>query len=86
MFQSLSWPDLVGTVGTLFIAFAYFATQIRILNSEDLMFPVVNLLGALLLLYSLSHNFNLPSVLMEGFWVIISLIGIIQALKARRAT
>ncbi len=82
---SLSWPDAIGTFGALIIAFAYFATQMRYLNSDDLMFPVVNLLGALLLIYSLSHNFNLPSVLMEGFWIVISLVGIVQNLRARRA-
>ncbi|SLN14014.1 hypothetical protein TRL7639_00189 [Falsiruegeria litorea R37] len=83
--STLSWPDAVGTLGTLIIALAYFATQMRYLNSDDLLFPLVNLLGALLLIYSLSHNFNLASVLMEGFWIIISIVGIVQNLRARRS-
>ncbi|WP_164660476.1 hypothetical protein [Tropicibacter sp. Alg240-R139] len=83
--SSLSWPDAIGITGTLIIALAYFATQMRYLNSNDLMFPVVNLLGALLLTYSLSHNFNLASMLMEGFWIVISIVGIAQNLRTRRS-
>ena len=32
---------------------AYFATQMRMMNSDDLAFPVVNLLGSVLIVYSL---------------------------------
>lgn len=81
---TFSWPDLVGTTGTLLCVAAYFATQMRYINSEDLLFPALNLLGSLLIAYSLAHTFNLASALMEFFWIIISLIGIAQYLRAKR--
>ena len=80
---NLTWIDAVGTLGTLIIVMVYFASQIRLLNSEDLTFPLANLIGALLIGFSLYYSFNFASAVMEFFWVIISLIGIYQWYRAR---
>lgn len=79
----LGWYDIVGTAGTLIVVAAYFGTQARLINSDDLAFPVVNLAGSLMIGVSLWFNFNLASALMEGFWIAISLFGIWQALRPR---
>ncbi len=84
-FSSLTIVDAIGSFGALIVVAAYFATQMRYMNSEDLAFPVVNLLGSVLIVYSLLQNFNLASMLIEGFWIIISVIGIIQHFRLRRA-
>lgn len=83
--DSLTWVDALGSFGALLVVAAYFATQMRMMNSDDLAFPVVNLLGSVLIVYSLLQNFNLASMLIEGFWILISLIGIIQHFRLRRA-
>lgn len=81
---SLGWVDVVGTTGTLIVVAAYFATQLRYLNSDDLLFPAVNLAGSLLIAFSLIFNFNLASALMEVFWIAISIFGIVQCLRQRQ--
>ncbi|WP_043839135.1 CBU_0592 family membrane protein [Muricoccus aerilatus] len=87
LFSNLTYVDLVGSTGTLIVVAAYFATQTRLLNSEDLAFPVVNLLGSFLIAFSLYFNFDLASALMEFFWIAISGVGIWKGLKERsRAT
>jgi len=63
------------------VVLAYFLTQVRIINSSDLMFPLVNLIGSLFIAASLYVNFNLASALMEFFWIIISIFGIVQWLR-----
>ncbi len=83
--DTLTMADAIGSFGTLIVVAAYFATQMRMINSEDLAFPVINLLGSVLIVYSLLQNFNLASMLIEGFWIIISLIGIIQHIRLRKA-
>lgn len=83
--HSLTLADAIGSFGALLVVAAYFATQIRMMNSDDLAFPVVNLVGSVLIVYSLLQNFNLASMLIEGFWVVISGIGIIQHIRQRRA-
>lgn len=82
IFTTLSWVDFIGTLGTIIVAAAYFATQMRYINSDDLLFPMANLLGSALIGFSLFFNFNFASALMEVFWILISLTGISKALKA----
>ncbi len=55
------------------------------MNSDDLAFPVLNLAGSILIVYSLLQNFNLASMLIESFWILISMIGIVQFFRLRRA-
>ncbi|MCP5080205.1 MAG: hypothetical protein GY948_00740 [Alphaproteobacteria bacterium] len=83
--RSLDWVDVVGSTGALIVVAAYFATQMRYLNSDELLFPVVNLGGSLLIAFSLIFNFNLASALMEVFWIAISILGIVQGLRQRQA-
>ena len=85
LLDSLTVVDAIGSFGALIVVAAYFATQMRVMNSEDLAFPLVNLIGSVLIVFSLLQNFNLASMLIEGFWIIISLIGIIQHIRLRRS-
>ncbi|WP_166415482.1 CBU_0592 family membrane protein [Cochlodiniinecator piscidefendens] len=83
--SALTWTDAVGTVGTMIVVSAYFATQMRYLNSDDLLFPVVNMVGSMMIGFSLFFNFNFASALIEFFWICISLFGVVQGLKRRKA-
>lgn len=85
IFDTLTIVDAIGSFGALIVVAAYFATQMRMMNSDDLAFPVINLLGSVLIVFSLLENFNLASMLIEGFWIVISIIGIIQHLRLRKA-
>jgi len=78
IFAQITWIDYVGSVGTLMVVVAYLLTQMRKLHATDLAFPIINLLGSLLIGASLYVNFNLASALIEFFWIIISLFGIFQ--------
>jgi len=84
LFSMFSYVDAIGTFGTLIVVAAYFGTQMRFINSDDLIFPMLNLCGSLLIAFSLYYNFNLASALMEFFWILISLLGIRQAIRAGR--
>ncbi|HKS88852.1 MAG TPA: hypothetical protein VJR70_05375 [Stellaceae bacterium] len=75
--------DIVGIVGASVLITAYFANQQRWLSSEDWRFPLANLLGALLILVSLLFEWNFPSVVIEGFWIAVSLWGIARSLGRR---
>ena len=77
--------DIIGILGAGLIVLAYFLNQSRILPSENIRYPLLNLAGAVFLLYSLYFSFNLASVLIEVFWIGISLLGIYKALKEKRA-
>lgn len=76
--------DVIGLIGSaLFIgAFAY-ANVTKSLNK--LMFNAVNLVGAVLLLISLSVKFNLAAFVLEAAWGAIALTGLVGALWQRLA-
>ncbi|HEX7781656.1 MAG TPA: hypothetical protein VF509_02495 [Sphingobium sp.] len=47
------------------------------------LFNVVNLVGSLLLIASLTIHFNLGAMAMEIVWAIIALLGLAKALRGR---
>jgi hypothetical protein len=72
----------VGLIGVGIILAAYFANQQRWLRSEDWRFPAANLVGSLLILVSLYAEWNLPSVVIEVFWIAISVYGLVNRPRA----
>lgn len=80
--MSIGWHDLVGAGGVAAIVVAYAALQLGRWRAEELRFSVLNALGAAAILVSLSVDFNLSAALIEGFWLVISLIGIARSLRA----
>ena len=75
--------DIIGLCGSvLFIgAFGYANLSPSI---DKILFNVLNLIGALLLLISLSVHFNLAAVVLEVSWACIAFAGLIGAISARR--
>jgi hypothetical protein len=76
--------ELAGFVGAAIIVAAYLAVQQRWLNALDRQFPAANVVGSLLILVSLWFEWNFPSVVIEIFWALISLLGLVRALTERR--
>ena len=76
--------DIVGILGAILVVGAYFLNQIGRLPSESLIFPIVNMIGSSLIVWSLLYDFNAGAFFIEASWVLISLIGIIRHLINRR--
>ncbi len=74
--------DIIGLCGSaLFIgAFSYANVSP---SMDKVVFNIINLIGAVLLLISLSVHFNLAAVVLEAAWACIALAGLIGALRAR---
>jgi len=70
---------IVGFVGAALVIAAYFANQQGWLASEDWRFPLVNLVGAGLIMASLYAEWNFPSAVIEGFWIAISAYGLLRS-------
>ena len=74
--MSYAWYDIVGTLGVAVIIVTYVLLQIEKIRSEQLSYSVLNAAGASLILVSLYFDFNFPSLVVEFFWLLISLFGI----------
>jgi hypothetical protein len=74
---------LAGIAGTVIIVAAYFANQQGWLMAENWRYSFANLVGAILILVSLTTAWNLPAAVMEGFWAAISVYGLGRVLISR---
>lgn len=84
--MNYSWFDVFGLLGVVLIVTAYLLLQLERLRSTTLSYSLLNALGALLIMISLSIKFNLSAFIMEGFWFLISLFGLVKVLKAKASS
>lgn len=77
--------DIIGMAGTSLVVGAFFLLQLNKVSPKGLLYNLMNLSGALFLLFSLCINFNLASFVIELFWIAASLIGLWQYRKAKTA-
>ena len=75
--------DLVGNIGVVVLMVAYLLLQLNKLRSDELLYSLLNAIGASLIVLSLLVNFNLSALLMEIFWVLISLLGIYRYFRLK---
>ncbi len=76
--------DVIGMVGVAMILATYALVQLDRIDVKKTSYSIVNGLGAGLILVSLSVDFNLSAFVIEGCWLIISLLGLYRALKNTR--
>ncbi len=79
----MSLADIVGLVGVVAVLSAYALLQSGRLAVRAPSYSALNLLGAGLILVSLTVDFNLPSAIIEGAWALISLYGLAVALRRK---
>ena len=80
------WYDFAGNVGVAMMVFAYLLLQMGKLRINDVSYSLTNAIGAVLVLISLLYSFNLSAFLVETFWLLISLFGLIKFLRSTRQT
>jgi hypothetical protein len=74
--MDLSFYDFFGSIGVLLIILSYVLLQLEKLRSDQLLYSVLNAVGAGLVIISLYFDFNFSAFIVEFFWLLISLFGI----------
>jgi hypothetical protein len=74
----VSLLDAVGLAGVALMLGAYASAQARWLDPLKVPALLVNLIGAGLVLLSLTERFNLAAFVMELAWAIVALYGLIR--------
>lgn len=70
--------DIVGNIGVVCFLVAYFLLQKGVLRHDEMKYLLLNLAGAILLIFSLLINWNLSAFLLEAAWALISIYGIVK--------
>jgi hypothetical protein len=79
-----SLTDSAGLAGVVIILAAYAGAQMRRLDPVKAPSLAMNLIGALLILLSLIHAFNLAAFLMEAAWALVAALALIRLALTRR--
>ena len=82
--MQFAWYDLLGSIGVAMIILTYVALQLEKIRSEQLIYSLLNAVGAGLVVLSLCFSFNFSAFVVEFFWVLISLYGIGKYFVRRR--
>lgn len=80
----LTIPDLLGYVGVAIIVVTYGLSQLSRMDVTRPLYPGLNGIGAVLILISLYFRPNPPSVVIEVFWLAISVTGFVRALLLQK--
>lgn len=83
--QQLHWFEFAGMAGFVLYVVGYLLLAMRRLTGDSTALYFINLLAASLVMLSLSNSFNLASVLIQTFWILISALGIARALRSTQA-
>ena len=82
--MAMDLPTVIGLIGAAVLVLTYLVNQAGLLASTDWRFPFGNFLGAGGLAVSLWFHFNLSALIIELFWMAISLYGMARALRRPR--
>ena len=78
--KNLSFFESLGVAGFVIYVLAYLLIALRRISGNSVWYYGLNLSAACFVMVSLTASFNLPSALIQTFWIGISLIGLSLAL------
>jgi hypothetical protein len=82
----MSIPDVIGLCGVALLVVTYAMLQSDRIDPKGFWYSFNNLIVAVLVSISLYYTWNTASVVIEFFWFIISLYGLVQYMRRRNAT
>lgn len=80
----MSLSDIAGLTGAFLMLGVYAAASLGKIDPAKAPALMANLIGAGLVLYSLSRDFNLSAVVMEVAWALVALVGLARLALRRK--
>lgn len=82
--SSSELANIVGLIGVALVVVTYLLLQIGRIRVEQLRYSLLNAVASVLVLVSLAAHWNLSSVVIEAFWLLISVYGCLRWVRTRR--
>mgnify|MGYP001421123629 FL=1 len=79
-------PDLIGYTGVALLIITYAMLQLDRIDPKGFWYSFNNMIVAILVTVSLLYTMNKASMVIEVFWFIISVYGIIMYFKTKNAS
>ncbi|MEL6477523.1 MAG: hypothetical protein AAFR17_09360 [Pseudomonadota bacterium] len=87
MTEFVSLPNVydgIGLVGVMLYVVAYMGVQIGVIDGNRLLYTCLNGSAAACILFSMLGAFSLASALVNGLFMLFSLVGAVRILLSRR--
>jgi len=81
---NMHWSDWVGQIGVLLLMTAFFCLQTGKIDAKGLVYSLANLGVAIFLGINLYYKPILANIILEAFWAVMSIYGIIRWYKGRK--
>ena len=82
----MTLPDLIGLTGVGLLIITYALLQLDKIDPKGFWYSFNNLVVAILVTVSLIYTPNLASIVIEIFWFLISLYGVVMFFKKKDLT
>jgi hypothetical protein len=82
----MTLPDLIGLTGVALLIITYALLQLDKIDPKGFWYSFNNLIVAILVTVSLFYTPNLASIVIEIFWFLISLYGVVMFFKRKDLT
>lgn len=76
MDYAYTWSDFVGNLGVALLVITYGMLQFDKIDAKGFWYSFNNIIVALLLLVNLYYKPNLSSIIIEIFWILLSVYGL----------
>ena len=80
----MTFPDIIGLTGVSLLIITYALLQLDRIDPKGFWYSFNNLIVAILVTVSLIYTPNLASIVIEVFWFIISLYGVVMYYNRKR--
>ena len=80
----MTLPDIIGLSGVALLIITYALLQLDKINPKGFWYSFNNLIVAVLVTVSLIYTPNLASIVIEVFWFLISLYGVVMYYNRKR--
>jgi hypothetical protein len=79
----MNYENIIGVIGVALILMAFFLHTARFIENNGKLYYVMNIFGAALACYASYLIAYLPFVILEGVWTLVSIYGLMRAMKIK---
>jgi len=79
----MKYNDIIGTIGVGLILIAFFLSTAKFIPGNGKLYYVMNTIGAALACYASFLINYAPFVVLEGAWTIVSIYGLMKAMRIK---
>ncbi len=77
-------PVAVGIIGVILTLVIALFLNARILSTNNINYPVIEIFASTMIVISLTKQFNLPSILQESIFVLIAIFGLFRIIRMNK--